>query len=142
MAKKGEDKEVVRFISMDHDITLIRENDTEHIVGGRVVRVPHKKIVFNGPYFQTSDPEEIEHIRGLDSFGSRVFENIIPDDMVVVGTEKITKYICSYPECNHVEFTKAGIKAHKKSVHKRAGSLGTKKSKKSGESAAKDMVED
>ncbi|SRR5258708_27666078 len=134
--KEAKNPETIRFISFDHDIRLIMDNEQQHMASGKVITIPTRHINFNGPYYHTSNPEEIEHIRGLDSFGKRIFENIVPDDMLQTGTEAVRRYICSFRNCDFVAHTMEGIKFHKKEAHLK----GTKASVVGGSSKQSKLV--
>lgn len=113
---KKEEGEEVLFVTMDHNITMIMQNEVESIVGGRIVRQPQRSFQFHGEHYRTSDPDEIEHLRNHGTFGRRIFEGPIPDDIVQVGAE-VAKFVCSYPDCNEVLFTMEQMKQHKQESH-------------------------
>lgn len=113
-----EDTESVLFVTMDHDITMIMQNEVESIVGGRIVRQPQRSFKFHGANYRTSDPDEIEHIRNHATFGHRIFEGVVPDDLVQVG-QHVQKFVCSYPNCNEVLFTMEQVEQHKLEAHKK-----------------------
>lgn len=115
--KIEEEPETVRFITLDHDQSVVVELESTHHVGGQVIRKPIHTIQFQGPYYQTSNPKEIACIRGLDSFNKRIFENVLPGDMVQTGTEVGTKYVCSFRDCHFQSGSMEGIKHHKRQEH-------------------------
>jgi hypothetical protein len=110
----------MRFISKDHNLNVLVEPEQKsmdkfnnvHIVGARYLH-------FRGAYYDTDDGREIDVLRGLPSFGFRVFEGIAPDNIVETGT-MLPKYICGFPKCSYETFQKNEMKEHKVDEHSKA----------------------
>lgn len=105
-----------RFISLDHNTSIVMKQRKVTEIAGQLVVEGEKEINFQGPYYDTTDTKEIEFLRKLGSFGTRIFEDVVPDDVVQVKQE-VMVYICGFPKCKHREFTEELMKEHKQQEH-------------------------
>jgi hypothetical protein len=110
--------ETIRFITLDPNITMFVKPGWEERVGTQVVNHPPHIINFNGAYYDTDNETEIQHLRKHSTFGTRIFEEVAPDDVVSVMTE--TKvYICGFPKCKSEFKLREALEAHKQEEHSR-----------------------
>lgn len=111
--------EAIRFITLDHNLSIVMRQRVTKEVGGQVVVEPEKEIRFREAYFDTDDEEEVDFIRKHACFGSRIFEEVLPDD-VVMTKQEVPVYICGFPKCNFRAFTEDAMKKHRQEEHSKA----------------------
>lgn len=109
--------ESVLFVTLDEGISIIVKNSNTVIVNGSSFTEPMKAIRFNGAHYRTSDPEEIAHLRKLDSFGKRIFEEALPDDAVDTQGVVVTKFACFKKDCDESFFSRDDLRAHLRAEH-------------------------
>jgi len=111
--------ESVMFISLDHNLSIQMKPRKTTEVGGQVVVDPERDIKFRGAYYETAEEDEIDFLRKHACFGSRIFEGVIPDDVVQVKQEVAT-YICGFPKCKFRSFTEEAMDEHRQEEHSKA----------------------
>ena len=119
----------MRFISIDSRLKVLVDPGKQDIdKWGNISVISPTFVQFRNGVVEVKDDDEqaIARLRGLDSFGLRIFEGVAPDDVVLTQTVA-QKYVCGFPKCKYETFSKDDMSSHKQDTHSKAARLRIKR---------------